>query len=98
MSRPASELVLRQTIPMVREGGGSSKRATLTDAERVSTFDRPVLLLLGSESPPGVRAAVDAVDDALPDGRISVLEGQDHFAHLVDPELLARAIVDFVLD
>ena len=34
MSRPASELVLRQTIPMVREGGGSSKRATLTDAER----------------------------------------------------------------
>src|SRR6185503_826393 len=33
----ASGLVLRQTMPMVREGCGSLKRATDTDAERVST-------------------------------------------------------------
>ena len=33
----ARGLVLRQTIPMVREGCGFLKRATDTDAERVST-------------------------------------------------------------
>jgi len=36
-SCPASGLVLRQIMPMVREGCGSLKRATDTDAERVST-------------------------------------------------------------
>lgn len=66
------------------------------DRERVSTLDRPVLLLIGSESPVDVRAAVEAVDDTLPDSRIVVLEGQDHFAHLVDPQLLAREIIDFL--
>jgi hypothetical protein len=52
-----------------------------------------VLLLLRSESPGDVRAAVEAVDVALPDSKIVMLEGQDHFAHLMDPELLARKIV-----
>lgn len=66
------------------------------DPERVSRLDRPVLLLLGSESPADVRAAVEAVNEALPDSRIVVLEGQDHFAHLMDPELLAREIVNFL--
>src|ERR1700710_2352011 len=33
----ASGLVLRQIMPMVRDGFGFSKRATETDAERVST-------------------------------------------------------------
>ena len=33
----ASGLVLRQTMPMVREGCGSRKRATETEADRVST-------------------------------------------------------------
>jgi pimeloyl-ACP methyl ester carboxylesterase len=68
------------------------------DPDRVSKLDRPVLLLLGSESPAGVRAAVDAVDDALPDSRIVVLEGQDHLAHLMDPALLAQEIVSFLTD
>ena len=68
----------------------------LLDRERVSNLDRPVLLLLGSESPSDVRAAVEATDDALPDSKIVVLEGQGHFAHLMDPELLARRIVDFL--
>ena len=66
------------------------------DRGRVSSLDRPVLLLVGSESPSDVRAAVAAIDDALPDSRIVVLEGQGHFAHLLDPELLAREIVDFL--
>jgi pimeloyl-ACP methyl ester carboxylesterase len=66
------------------------------DANRLSRLDRPVLLLLGSESPPDVRAAVEAVDVALPDSRVSVLEGQGHFAHLMDPELLAREILRFL--
>jgi len=66
------------------------------DIERVSNLDRPVLLLLGAESPSDVRAAVEAVDDALPDSEIVVLDGQGHFAHLMNPELLAREIVDFV--
>ena len=34
--------------------------------------------------------------DALPDSGIVVLGGQDHFAHLMDPELLAREIVNFL--
>jgi pimeloyl-ACP methyl ester carboxylesterase len=62
----------------------------------MSQIDRPVLLLLGSESPPDVRAAVDAVDAALPDSEIAILEGQGHFAHVMNPELLAREIVGFV--
>ena len=34
--------------------------------------------------------------DALPDSGIVVLGGQDHFAHLMVPELLAREIVNFL--
>jgi len=66
------------------------------DVDRVSKLHRPVLLLLGSESPSDVRAGVEAVADALPDSRIVVLAGQDHFAHLMAPELLAREIATFL--
>jgi pimeloyl-ACP methyl ester carboxylesterase len=66
------------------------------DRGRVSKLDRPVLLLVGSDSPPHVRAAVEAVAAALPNSRISVLPGQDHFAHLMAPEVLAREIVEFL--
>jgi pimeloyl-ACP methyl ester carboxylesterase len=66
------------------------------DPERMSKMDRPVLLLLGSESPSDVRAAVDSVDATLPDSRIAILEGQGHFAHLMEPQLLAREIVGFI--
>ena len=57
----------------------------LLDRGRVANLDRPALLLVGSESPSDVRAAVAATDDALPDSRVVVLEGQGHFAHLLDP-------------
>ena len=66
------------------------------DRERVATLDRPVLLLVGSESQPQVRAAVEAMDHTLRDSRIVVLEGQGHFAHLTAPELLARQMIDFL--
>ncbi len=62
-------------------------------------FDRmttPTLLLAGGESPQWFRDAVESVNDALPDSRIVVLEGQEHVAINTAPELFVDTVLTFV--
>lgn len=66
------------------------------DASRYSTLDVPLLLLLGSKSPPVLREVSDALADVVPDVRMTELEGQQHAANYDAPELFAAEVVSFL--
>lgn len=55
------------------------------DPARFEIVTVPTLLLTGSESPPLYRAATTAVDDALPNSRITTFEGEQHLAMQTAP-------------
>ncbi|HET6533829.1 MAG TPA: alpha/beta hydrolase [Actinoplanes sp.] len=56
----------------------------------------PVLLLVGTDSPPEIKADPDVVAAALPDARIGLLQGQTHVAHLTAPETFAAHVLSFL--
>ena len=64
--------------------------------KRFAEMTTPTLLLSGSESPRFMADATRAVDEALPDSRIMILEGQDHVAMNTAPDLFVQAVVDFL--
>jgi pimeloyl-ACP methyl ester carboxylesterase len=68
------------------------------DPERFRDLSIPALLLTGSESPPFMQAATEAVASALPNDRVVTLEGQGHLAMAFDPEGFVRQIVTFLSD
>jgi pimeloyl-ACP methyl ester carboxylesterase len=64
-----------------------------TEAARIAV---PVLLLVGADSPPEIKADPEIVAAALPDARIQVLDGQTHLAHLSDPQTFAGHVLAFL--
>lgn len=66
------------------------------DAERAATVTAPTLLLEGSETPEGFKAAIGVVAAALPDARVAVLDGQGHTADVLAPELVAERLLAFL--
>jgi pimeloyl-ACP methyl ester carboxylesterase len=56
----------------------------------------PVLLLVGADSPPEIKADPEIVAAALPDARIQILEGQMHMAHLSDPQTFTGHVLAFL--
>ena len=66
------------------------------DASRYSTLDIPLLLLLGSDSPPVLREVSDALADVVPNVRTTVLAGQQHAANYDAPELFAAEVTKFL--
>ncbi|HEX7472112.1 MAG TPA: alpha/beta fold hydrolase [Candidatus Limnocylindrales bacterium] len=56
----------------------------------------PVLQLLGRDSRAVFAAGTEALDQALPDGRIVVLPGQKHAAHHGDPERFVAEVERFL--
>ncbi len=66
------------------------------DASRYSTLDVPLLLLLGSKSPPVLREVSDALADVVPNVRMTELEGQQHAANYDAPELFAAEVRSFL--
>ena len=67
------------------------------DPARLSGFGTPTLILVGGDSPAFEKAAAEALEAALPDGRVVVLPGEGHVAHRTAPELLAREAVRFLV-
>ncbi len=67
------------------------------DPRRLAVVRAPSLLLLGENSPPRMRAAVEAVARALPHGSIALLPGQEHVAMYSAPALLAGIVTRFLL-
>lgn len=80
------------TIP--REMRGSE--GYVFEPERFSRLGTPTLLLLGGDSPPFFKAAIEAVHTALPGSRIVVLPGQQHTAINTAPELFGHEVVQFL--
>lgn len=70
----------------------------LFDAERAAAVTVPTLLLEGSETPDGFKAAIGDVAAALPDARVAVLDGQGHTADVLAPELVAEHLLAFLGD
>jgi pimeloyl-ACP methyl ester carboxylesterase len=66
---------------------------TVFDPEQTAKITVPTLLLTGSESPDVY--GLDMVRDALPDARVAILEGQEHIADVLAPELVAEHLLAF---
>ncbi len=66
------------------------------DASRYSTLEIPLLLLLGSDSPPVLHEVSDALADIVPNVRMAVLEGQQHAANYDAPDLFAAEVTKFI--
>jgi pimeloyl-ACP methyl ester carboxylesterase len=79
---------------IVRES--RADRQLLFDPRRVAGITVPVLLLVGEQSAEVWQNDVKAVAGALPDARIGVLEGQEHVADALAPELVARHLLAFL--
>ncbi|MGH2534689.1 MAG: alpha/beta fold hydrolase [Thermomicrobiales bacterium] len=56
----------------------------------------PALLLMGSESPPFLQAATEAVAAALPRGRLAVLPDQGHLAIDLAPDFFLGEVTRFL--
>jgi pimeloyl-ACP methyl ester carboxylesterase len=70
----------------------------LDDAEPYRAVTAPTLLLLGSESVENpFRRSITALDDAIPDSCVAMLEGQTHMATLFAPHLVADALREFLI-
>lgn len=82
------------TIP--REVRTCFSSAAAFDAEQAAMITVPTLLLTGEDSPDPAAADVDTVAGALPDARIVVLEGQQHLADVLAPEVFAEHVLGFL--
>ncbi len=65
---------------------------------RFAQLTLPVLLLLGSDSPPIFRDTIARWQAALPNSRIVVLPGQKHLAQITAPSLFTREVQSFLLE
>lgn len=72
-----------------------ARKAYEFDAGRFAELTTPTLLVTGSESSPFLREATDALDDALPNSRVVVLDGQGHAAMNTAPELFLEEVLAF---
>lgn len=66
------------------------------EPERYEGLRVPTLLLLGGDSPPLFRRALEAVAEALPNGQIAVMPGEQHVAMDTNPELFLREVLGFL--
>jgi pimeloyl-ACP methyl ester carboxylesterase len=64
--------------------------------KRFSELNVPTLLLLGGDSPAFFKAAIEAVNAAVPNSRVVVLPGQQHIAIDTATELFAREVINFL--
>jgi pimeloyl-ACP methyl ester carboxylesterase len=78
---------------IVREDRAGSAKL---DPVEASELRIPVLLLVGTDSPDDLRGDPEAVVQVLPDARIEELEGQQHLAHALAPDLFARRLLAFL--
>jgi pimeloyl-ACP methyl ester carboxylesterase len=67
-------------------------------ADRFEDLDIPTLLLLGGDSPAFFKAAVEAIDAALPNSQIVTLPGQQHIAIDTAPYLFTQVVLAFLND
>jgi pimeloyl-ACP methyl ester carboxylesterase len=74
---------------------GEQGRGGLTPAEQAGHVSVPALVLAGGASPSFMLDAATQIADALPHGRLRVLDGEEH---VVAPEVLAPVVAEFLLN
>jgi len=89
-----TRIALAPTIPRELVFG----RTYVFDGDKFAGLQVPTMLLLGGDSPPFARQAVEMVDSALPNSSVVVLPGQQHIAMDTDPELFATKVQRFLLE
>ena len=82
-----SRFFFADELPAVREWA--------LDEDRAANLAKPVLLVLGANSPPNFHDMVDLLAGVLPDAQIVTLGGVGHLMPLQDPEAVGRLIADF---
>jgi pimeloyl-ACP methyl ester carboxylesterase len=85
-------LAIAPTMPYDFEVMGDSQGGTIPE-ERVRAVRVPTLVILGGASPEFFHETANRLVDLLPNGRLTVLEGQDHGA---PPEVVAPVVAEFV--
>jgi pimeloyl-ACP methyl ester carboxylesterase len=68
------------------------------DPEVAARITVPTLMLTGSDSGDPSTADIETVAAALPDAQVTVLEGQQHVADILVPEVFAEHVVAFLRD
>jgi pimeloyl-ACP methyl ester carboxylesterase len=66
------------------------------DPKQAANITVPTLLVTGSDSPDPSKADIETVAAALPDARILVIEGQQHVADVLVPEVFAEHLLAFL--
>jgi pimeloyl-ACP methyl ester carboxylesterase/SAM-dependent methyltransferase len=67
------------------------------DPARFAGLRVPALLMVGGDSPAAFRSVLTRLDEALPESRVVVLEGQQHVAMDTAPELFLEEVTRFLL-
>jgi pimeloyl-ACP methyl ester carboxylesterase len=68
------------------------------DPAQVSSIAAPTLLVVGSESPDPAADEVELVAAAFPNARVAVLDGQQHVADTLAPEVFAEPLLAFLME
>jgi pimeloyl-ACP methyl ester carboxylesterase len=87
-----NRLAAAHTVP--RELATPPER--LFDPEQAAQVTVPVLVVIGSETPEPFKVSAEMVAAALPDARVTILEGQGHAAEMLAPQVVAEAMLDFL--
>lgn len=66
------------------------------DPEQAARVTVPTLVLVGSDTPEVFKADAEAVAAALPNARVTLLEGQAHGAEVFAPAVVAEAVLGFL--
>ena len=66
--------------------------------ERLRNLGTPTLLMLGGDSPPMFKQAIDALASGLPRSRTVILAGQQHIAIDTAPALFAQEVRNFLAE
>jgi len=73
-----------------------SVRVDAFDPGQAAEITAPTLLLTGGDSPDFLRNGIEAVAAARPDARVAVIEGQQHLADVLVPEVFAEHVFAFL--
>lgn len=102
---PESELALLRDLP-AWQSRVAAAHTVVRELWAIESFEYdntmlakvavPTLVLVGSESPAGVRSLCERVADAVPQAELGVLAGEQHVAIDTAPELFAETVLAFI--
>jgi pimeloyl-ACP methyl ester carboxylesterase len=90
----SSRIATAHTIPREEE----SVRSYIFKPQRFSHMHTPTLLLLGGDSPPLFKAAIETLKKYILNSRLVIMPGQQHAATDTAPELFLNEVIGFLIE